>query len=139
MWSRASNHLHPVSLKQHLQELRIGIGGLSDNPQFRDDLDCLEATVVAATAVRNDIAHGAFGLSNPDGTLEKLRIICVPYRRPKGKPAPKPQMVFHMVSELFRISDQIWDDRNKLESLVREACAKKGSRSTESDGGNETA
>ena len=113
---------YPVGPDDQLAELRRQFE--QRDPTRLSDLDRIIAGVRAAAPVRNDLAHGVLGLSSPDGSADKLQLFCAPYRRPKGRAQrPAPQMAFHLISEIFRLADQLYEDRKEMEKLTRAVLA----------------
>jgi hypothetical protein len=114
---------HPSDQAGQLNLLRKLIQACSPDGNQLREFDRIRQRISRATAIRDDLVHGALGLGNQTGTDEGLYIMCAPYRKPKKStdrilPAHL-ELRSHLVSEIFRAADDLWNDLHLLEGLVR--------------------
>jgi hypothetical protein len=135
---------HPSDHGGRLKLLRKFIKACNGDPAHLTEFDKLRERLSRSTRIRNDLVHGAISLGNevsfergPDGILRPrialgpgrrdgtdagVCLVCRRYPKPRkqdGMIVPsRPQIVAHLLSEIFEAADELYGDRGSLEHLV---------------------
>ena len=119
---------HPNDQAGQLSLLRRFVRDCIPDETALRTFDCLRPRISAATAIRNDLVHGALSLDNPTRPDEGLSVFCMPCRKAKktasGVIPARHEMVSHPVNAIFQAADQLREDLRELELLIRDPPAR---------------